>query len=106
MPQVFNRSCPPPAAERSCWRSPAIRCAVCGFLLPELTGLFGTEAYPFTPLFDLGFGNPYLINDSVPVAYALDTANDPDGIEIGTAALGTRSASAGTSSSIMSTPAI
>jgi predicted dienelactone hydrolase len=42
---------------------------------------------PFRPLYDLGFGNPYLINNSVRVAYALDTANDPDGIEIGTAAL-------------------
>jgi predicted dienelactone hydrolase len=42
---------------------------------------------PFTPLFDLGFGNPYLINNSVRVSYALDAANDPDGIEIGTAAL-------------------
>jgi acetyl esterase/lipase len=42
---------------------------------------------PFTPLFDLGFGNPYLINNSVRVAYALDVANDPDGIEQGTATL-------------------
>ena len=31
------------------------------------------------PLFDLGFGSPYLINNSVRVAYALDAATDPDG---------------------------
>jgi predicted dienelactone hydrolase len=42
---------------------------------------------PFTPLYDIGFGNPYLINNSVRVAYALDAASDPDGIEIGTSAL-------------------
>ena len=34
---------------------------------------------PEAPLFDLGFGSPYLINDSVRVAYALDAAADPDG---------------------------
>lgn len=34
---------------------------------------------PEAPIFDLGFGNPYLINDSVRVAYALDAASDPDG---------------------------
>jgi hypothetical protein len=33
------------------------------------------------PLFDLGFGNPYLINNSVRVAYALDAAADPDGVD-------------------------
>lgn len=42
---------------------------------------------PFTPLFDLGFGNPYLINNSVRVAYALDSASDPDGVDIGSSAL-------------------
>jgi hypothetical protein len=35
------------------------------------------------PLFDLGFGNPYLINNSVRVAYALDAASDPDGEDTG-----------------------
>jgi acetyl esterase/lipase len=34
---------------------------------------------PQAPLFDLGFGNPYLINNDVRVAYALDAASDPDG---------------------------
>ena len=34
---------------------------------------------PEAPLFDLGFGNPFLINDSVRVDYALDAASDPDG---------------------------
>ena len=31
------------------------------------------------PIFDLGFGNPYLINNSVRVDWALDAASDPDG---------------------------
>jgi hypothetical protein len=34
---------------------------------------------PEAPLFDLGFGSPYLINNSVRVDYALDAAADPDG---------------------------
>jgi len=34
---------------------------------------------PEAPIFDLGFGNPFLINDSVRVSYALDAASDPDG---------------------------
>jgi hypothetical protein len=34
---------------------------------------------PNTPLFQLGFGNPYLVNNSVRVNYALDAAADPDG---------------------------
>ena len=34
---------------------------------------------PFTPLFQLGFGEPFLINNSVRVNYALDAAVDPDG---------------------------
>ncbi len=34
---------------------------------------------PNTPLFQLGFGNPYLLNNSVRVNYALDAAADPDG---------------------------
>ena len=36
---------------------------------------------PEAPLFDLGFGSPYLINNSVRVAYALDAAADPDGLD-------------------------
>jgi acetyl esterase/lipase len=34
---------------------------------------------PQAPIFDLGFGNPYLVNNSVRVDYALDAASDPDG---------------------------
>jgi len=36
-------------------------------------------ASPQTPIFDLGFGNPYLINNDVRVAYAEDALTDPDG---------------------------
>jgi hypothetical protein len=42
---------------------------------------------PFTPLYDLGFGNPYLINNSVRVAYAQDATADPDGVDSGGSAL-------------------
>jgi hypothetical protein len=34
---------------------------------------------PETPLFDLGFGTPYLVNNSYRVSYALDAAQNPDG---------------------------
>ncbi len=34
---------------------------------------------PDTPLFDLGFGSSYLINNAYRVSYALDAAADPDG---------------------------
>ncbi|MGA9026598.1 MAG: prolyl oligopeptidase family serine peptidase [Steroidobacteraceae bacterium] len=34
---------------------------------------------PFTPLFDAGFGMPYLLNNSFRLAYALDAAQNPDG---------------------------
>ncbi len=34
---------------------------------------------PFTPLFDLGFGTPYLINNDYRVSYAADAASNPDG---------------------------
>jgi Prolyl oligopeptidase family len=34
---------------------------------------------PNTPLFDIGFGSPYLINNNYRVSYALDAASDPDG---------------------------
>jgi hypothetical protein len=51
----------------------------------ELTALLGVPptpalpASPQTPIFDLGFGNPYLINNDVRVAYAEDALTDPDG---------------------------
>lgn len=34
---------------------------------------------PDTPLFDLGFGSPFLVNNSYRVSYALDAASNPDG---------------------------
>lgn len=34
---------------------------------------------PQAPLFDLGFGSPYLVNNSLRVDWALDAAADPDG---------------------------
>jgi hypothetical protein len=52
---------------------------------PELTALLGvppTPALPAsaeTPIFDLGFGNPYLINNDFRVAYAEDALEFPDG---------------------------
>lgn len=57
---------------------------------PQLTQALAVPSdptNPFTPLFDLGFGNPYLINDTVRVAYAVDASTDPDGIETGGANL-------------------
>jgi hypothetical protein len=56
-------------------------------LSAELTALLsvpGSPGYPvppnaLTPLFAAGFGNPYLINNSYRVGYALDAAADPDG---------------------------
>jgi hypothetical protein len=44
-------------------------------------------ADPVTALFARGFGNPYLINNSVRVGYTLDLAGNPDGTEMGSAAL-------------------
>ena len=44
-------------------------------------------ADPVTALFAQGFGNPYLINNSVRVDYTVDAAGDPDGTAIGSAAL-------------------
>ena len=41
----------------------------------------------FTIIYDAGFGNPYLINNSARVNYALDAASDPDGISMGSASL-------------------
>lgn len=34
---------------------------------------------PEAPIFDLGFGTPYLLNDSARVSWAIDAATDPDG---------------------------
>jgi pimeloyl-ACP methyl ester carboxylesterase len=54
-------------------------------LSAELTALLGvppTPALPLsaqTPIFDLGFGTPYLITNDFRVAYAEDAATDPDG---------------------------
>lgn len=44
--------------------------------IPQLDAAMGV---PSNPLFALGFGNPYLIQNSVRVAYALDAAYSPDG---------------------------
>jgi hypothetical protein len=56
-------------------------------LSAELTALLsvpGSATYPLpptaqTPLFALGFGSPYLINNSYRVSYVLDAASNPDG---------------------------
>jgi hypothetical protein len=53
----------------------------------ELTAILsvpGSANYPLpttaqTPLFALGFGDPYLINNSYRVSYALDAFSNPDG---------------------------
>jgi Secretory lipase len=53
----------------------------------ELTALLsvpGSANYPLpptaqTPLFALGFGSPYLINNTYRVSYVLDAASNPDG---------------------------
>jgi hypothetical protein len=54
-------------------------------LSAELTALLGVPPTPglpasaSTPIFDLGFGNPYLIENDFRVAWAEDAALDPDG---------------------------
>jgi hypothetical protein len=51
-------------------------------LSAELTAALAVPSNPSnpdTPLFDLGFGSPYLINNSYRVSYALDAASNPDG---------------------------
>jgi hypothetical protein len=53
----------------------------------ELTALLsvpGSANYPLpptaqTPLFALGFGSPYLVNNTYRVSYVLDAASNPDG---------------------------
>ena len=49
---------------------------------PQLTAALAVPSdpnNPLTPLFDLGFGNPYLINNDYRVSYAIDAAGNPDG---------------------------
>jgi hypothetical protein len=54
-------------------------------LSAELTALLAVPPTPGlplsdeTPIFQLGFGNPYLINNNYRVSYAEDAAADPDG---------------------------
>jgi hypothetical protein len=51
-------------------------------LSAELTAALAVPSNPSnpdTPIFDLGFGNPYLINNNYRVSYVLDAASDPDG---------------------------
>jgi hypothetical protein len=51
-------------------------------LSAELTAALAVPsnpANPDTPLFDLGFGNPFLVNNSYRESYALDAASNPDG---------------------------
>jgi hypothetical protein len=55
--------------------------------LAALLAVPSNAANPLTPLFAAGFGNPYLINNSARVSYALDAATDPDGVATGGAAL-------------------
>ena len=45
-------------------------------LSAELTAALGV---PANPLFALGFGSPYLVNNDYRVSYALDAATNPDG---------------------------
>jgi hypothetical protein len=42
---------------------------------------------PFTPAFQAGFGDPYLVNNSARVAYAQDQYSNPDGVASGGSAL-------------------
>jgi hypothetical protein len=55
--------------------------------LTDLLAIPSNPANPFTPVFAAGFGNPYLINNSVRVNYTLDAAQDPDGTALGAATL-------------------
>ena len=47
--------------------------------LPTLLAVPSNPANPDTPLFDLGFGSPYLIINDYRAGYALDAAGNPDG---------------------------
>jgi Secretory lipase len=54
-------------------------------LLTGLLSVPGSPSYPITvpaqqlPLFELGFGSPYLINNTYRVSYAIDAVTSPDG---------------------------
>jgi len=48
--------------------------------LNNLLALPSNAANPDTPLFDLGFGNPYLVTNDYRVSYVEDAAGDPDGV--------------------------
>jgi hypothetical protein len=54
-------------------------------VVPGLTALLAVPPTPGlplsaeTPIFQLGFGNPYLINNNYRVSYAVDAATNPDG---------------------------
>jgi hypothetical protein len=58
---------------------------------PSLTAALAIPSGGSNPIlsvvFAAGFGTPYLVNNSVRVAYATDVQADPDGTEIGSAAL-------------------
>jgi len=47
--------------------------------LPTLLAVPSDPTNPDTPLFDLGFGTPYLVNNDYRASYAIDAATDPDG---------------------------
>ena len=53
--------------------------AVLGAELTAALAVPSNPANPQTPLFDLGFGANYLINNAYRVSYVLDAAADPDG---------------------------
>jgi hypothetical protein len=56
----------------------------------ELTTLLAVPSdasNPLTPLFALGFGNPYLINNSARVDYTVDAFGNLDGADLGGSAL-------------------
>lgn len=48
-------------------------------ILTAALALPSDSTNPDTPLFDAGFGSPYLINNDYRVSYALDAASNPDG---------------------------
>ena len=55
--------------------------------LTALLAVPSNPANPLTPLFAAGFGDPFLINNSVRVNYTLDLAGNPDGTAAGSAAI-------------------
>jgi hypothetical protein len=67
---LFDSTTPPVTVPGN----PGLSAALTAALAPP-----APNSSPQAPLFDLGFGSPYLINNSVRVDYALDAAADPDG---------------------------